>query len=104
MTMGNGEKIFLGLLGVILIAVLFYEFAGGAPAMAATPADTDELPNVAGPYGGSLTSGPAYLLYNAPYAFAPPVNNFLPAVTSGMTATPAASSINATSPACACED
>lgn len=35
------------------------------------------------PANSSLVKGPSYLMYNQPYAFAPPIGNFLPSITAG---------------------
>jgi hypothetical protein len=35
------------------------------------------------PFNTNMTRGPAYLMYNQPWAFAPPVGNVLPTITIG---------------------
>lgn len=80
------EKVFIGLaLGGIAAVILWRNRdVGPTPDKAA-----DELPATAyvglsqTPANSSIAEGPMYGNYNGPYLMWPPLNNFLPTVTSG---------------------
>lgn len=71
--MNKAERVFLWIIGVVLVALVIFKVA---PRLREMSANTDAVTSNAG--DASMTTGPEYLMYNAPYAFAPPVSNFMP--------------------------
>ena len=74
------DKIVLWLLGIGLIALLLGNWKRlafvSAAENASAPVDTSNVPTVQ-----NVERGPEYLIYNqGPWAFSPPVNNFLPSM------------------------
>lgn len=79
--MTNEEKIILGVAAVALAAVVIYQ----RPLVAAPIIEHDPVADNVSltPYNDSVTKGPSYMAYNSPFAFAPPISNFLPSITAG---------------------
>jgi len=83
--MTKDEKILIAVSALIVVVVIIWR----KPIVAVVTGDYTEV-NPADSIGvsqttqnSSLTRGPAYLMYNQPYAFSPPVGNFLPSITAG---------------------
>lgn len=86
--MTREEKILLGLAIVALAAIVIFQRSpraidpgGGGEAASADPVIV--VGDSFTPANSSVTKGPAYLMYNAPFMFAPPISNFLPSITAG---------------------
>jgi hypothetical protein len=81
--MTHGERIFLTLAALGVVAVVIFELRQPAP-VAMPPTDPNGNGLVSNtPKTSDLTTGPGYLIYNQPYAFSPPVANFIPENTMG---------------------
>jgi len=83
--MERKDMILLGLVAAALAAVVIYQKPpayqpGTEPG---TPLPTDTIGMSLTPNNASVVSGPAYMTYNAPWFFSPPVGNFLPSITAG---------------------
>ncbi len=78
--MSQDEKIWLGLAFVGLVAVLLFQRAISVPFVGSTVADIGVSLT---PQNANLAKGPSYLMYNSPWAYAPPVGNFLPSISAG---------------------
>lgn len=79
--MTKEEKILLALAFVGLVFVLLFQRSPEIKAPTSAPyRDVDESSTN---QNASMTTGPEYLMYNTPWAFAPPVMNTLPTVTAG---------------------
>lgn len=78
----NREKIAIGILAALVLFLVVFRFGKQLVPIPATADDKSgsvDLSNT--PQNTSVTQGPAYLTYNqGPWAFAPPVGNFLPDV------------------------
>lgn len=75
--MRNEEKILLALCAVALVALVIWrnpKVVTGETIATISGDIPDEASTEAAP------GGPAYLTYNQPYIWGPPVNNFLPAI------------------------
>lgn len=70
------DEIVMILALVALVAVCLYNH----PAIPDTPPSRTVL----GQDAGDFTQGPAYLMANSPWLFAPPVGNVLPVTTAGL--------------------
>lgn len=68
-------------MAVIAVFIIWEVAKPGSEEVTTAIADDPMLSNVQTP--GNATNGPAYLLFNSPYAFSPPVQNFLPRTSSG---------------------
>lgn len=84
--MTKEEKIILGLALVALVGIVVFQYPKTETIVAAVEMPRDPL----GTVGESLTptntgvgKTPAYLGYNLPWAFSPPVSNVLPSQTVG---------------------
>lgn len=77
------DKVFLWLLGIALVGLLIGGWKSRAlRSTAETPDAKVEASNV--PADNNDAEGRAYLMANtSPWAFAPPVNNYLPAMVAG---------------------
>lgn len=80
------EKVFIGLAACSIVAIVMFRGKDKAPDVNAVPDDA-KLPPTA--YVGNSNTlenageGPLYFMGNTRYQFWPPVNNWLPTVTSG---------------------
>lgn len=80
--MTSDAKTFIGLVALALIGAIAWRYLLGAPTADITVAASDDMvSNIPSPR--DMASGPAYLVYNQPWFFAPPVYNMLPSVTAG---------------------
>lgn len=82
--MTKDEKITLVIVGLLLAAVIIWR----KPIVEAIIAPEeqpviDEIGISQNPGNSSMTKGREYLVYNLPYAFSPPIGNFLPSITAG---------------------
>lgn len=80
--MTTEEKVMIGVaLAALLAVVAFSQFP---PSGVYKPGEDVEAENMSDiymsntPQTADMTAGPAYLMYNQPWAFAPPVANILP--------------------------
>lgn len=94
--MSKGEKIFLALAFVALVAVVIFNVGGNSPLDVGTPGSVPAGPSTPAldpqsaaaalpalysqlPSARYMSGGPAYLTYNqAPWYFGPPIGNALP--------------------------
>lgn len=90
--MTREETTFVGIALLGLAALVIYDVR--TKNAVATP-DAPTLD----PLQAMQSTGPAYLIYNQPWAFSPPVGNVLPAVTSGQAGQVAGQGPTPTSPA-----
>lgn len=88
--MSREEKILLGLAIAALAAIVIFQRGsmsrdpgGGGEPVAADTSPVIQVGDSFTPANSSMTKGPAYLTYNAPFMFAPPISNFLPSITAG---------------------
>lgn len=81
--MSKDEKIILVITALLIMAVIIWR----KPIVEAIVGETIPPVDLVGlsqtPNNSTLTKGPSYLMYNQPWAFAPPVGNFLPSITAG---------------------
>lgn len=81
--MSKDEKIILVVTALLIMVVIIWR----KPIVAAIVGETIPAADMVGvsqtPENTSLVKGPSYLMYNQPWAFAPPVGNFLPSITAG---------------------
>lgn len=79
--MERKDFVLMGLAFVALTAVVVYRRPLSEAIAPSSPvADGESLT----PENTSMAKGPVFLQYNSPWAFAPPVGNFLPNLTVGM--------------------
>ena len=76
--MDKQEKIILGIAFAAAVGIVVFQTRRAEAPTMAEPTQT-AVPE-SSPRG---QNGPAYLTYNTPWAFAPPVANFMPTMTSG---------------------
>ena len=84
--MDKQEKNLLGLAIAALAAVVIFQRRPAVAEVSPPQADTVPVIQVGDsftPANSSMVKGPAYLTYNAPFMFAPPISNFLPSITAG---------------------
>lgn len=77
------EKILWAVGALVLVALVIFHRPpkpGEAPESASPVADVGESFT---PYNTNMTKGPAYLTYNQPWAFHPPIGNILPTMANG---------------------
>lgn len=83
--MTKDEKIILVVVALLIMAVIIWR----KPIVAAITGDDEPMPQVdeigvsQTPNKRDMKNVRAYLSYNLPYAFSPPVGNFLPSQTAG---------------------
>lgn len=83
--MTKDEKITLAVVGLLIMAVIIWR----KPIVAVITGEDEPEPQVdeigvsQTPDKRDMRNVRAYLSYNLPYAFAPPVGNFLPSITAG---------------------
>jgi len=76
--MERSEQVFIGVAFVALVALVILDLRSKA---AITPTEATQPTN--NPLAMATQEGPAYLLYNQPWMFSPPVGNIMPSVTVG---------------------
>lgn len=83
----DNEKRFLFLAFVVLAGVLFWDYRTRSEPVAQSDASVPQGAQDVGVSNtldnSSMVSGPSYMTYNQPWAFSPPIANFLPASTVG---------------------
>jgi hypothetical protein len=77
--MGRLEISFMGVSIVALVALVIFDIRAKNAALA-TSNKTQPVNNT---LADATVQGPAYLLYNQPWMFSPPVGNIMPSVTAG---------------------
>ena len=82
--MSKDEKIILVITALLIMAVIVWRKPIANVIMGEPMEPAIDLVGMSQtPSNSNLTKGPSYLMYNQPWAFSPPVNNFLPAIASG---------------------
>lgn len=81
--MSKDEKITLAVVGLLILAVLIWRKPIVAAIAESEIPVVDEIGVSMNRLNTSMTKGPDYLMYNMPYAFSPPIGNFLPSITAG---------------------
>lgn len=90
------EKVFIGLGVAALAAVILFRTRDPVTPIGTQPNEipaTDIVGMSQTPDNSSVTRGPLYLMVNGRYMFAPPLQNFLPTVSSGIGAKTVAGTI-----------
>jgi hypothetical protein len=95
------EQIVLALIFATLAAVVLFNVAPGMFSRVAAPGPDVDTQTSTTPVNSSVTAGPDYLMYNQPYFFAPPVQNFLPTTVAPLQG---GASVNVATPIGACNN
>jgi hypothetical protein len=93
------EQVLLAVVFAALAAVVLFNVAPGLIPVPPSKAPPDNSQTSSTPVNASVVSGPDYLMYNQPFFFAPPVQNFLPSTTAPGQA---GAQVNAATPFGAC--
>jgi hypothetical protein len=80
--MTKDEKILIAFAALMIMAIIIWR-KPIARVVSGETSVADEIGMSQTQYNASVTRGPEYMMYNAPYAFAPPLGNFLPSITAG---------------------
>jgi len=79
----NWDRIFLWLVGIALVGLLMSAWRGRA-SLSTTQTTQTKVDVSNTPDNSSVSQGRSYLMANqSPWAFAPPVNNYLPGMVAG---------------------